>query len=522
MKSYQKNIGKKLPMLFCFTAFIAFTFSCNDFKKNNSHKNIPDADIKKGKALAAIYCKSCHMLPDPSSLDTKSWEQGVLPNMGPFLGIFNNGFQQYPSSRNDRYLRKNFYPSQPLINPDQWQQIIAYYTSISPDSLQGQFRNKPIKLNLADFEVKQPGSGYPAPVVTFIKVDTVASRHSLMLYDNTLQKLLWYDSHLLRSDSLPINNSPVVAADIHKENLVICTIGEINPNNGKFGKLNLIEKNQPDSISLIDSLARPVSFQSADLNGDGRLDYLICEFGHLTGELAWYENTGNKVYTKHVLRGLPGAIATVINDYNHDGKPDIWALFSQGDEGIFLFTNKGNGLFEEKRILSFPPMQGSTYFELCDFNNDGYPDILYTCGDNADFSPVLKPYHGVYIFLNDGSNQFTQKYFFPIHGCFKALARDYDNDGDLDIAAISFFADYVNQPEEGFVFLKNNGNFDFEPYSFPQSESGRWLTMDADDLDGDGKTDIVLGNFSVRLFTKRPSIDWKQGPPFIVLKNITR
>jgi tetratricopeptide (TPR) repeat protein len=48
-----------------------------------------------------------------------------------------------------------------------------------------------------------------------------------------------------------------------------------------------------------------------------------------------------------------------------------------------------------------------------DFNNDGYKDILYTCGDNADYSSnVLKSYHGVYIFLNDGHNNFSQKYFF--------------------------------------------------------------------------------------------------------------
>src|SRR4029077_15370304 len=142
------------------------------------------------------------------------------------------------------------------------------------------------------------------------------------------------------------------------------------------------------------------------------------------------------------------------------GLPDIWALFAQGDERIILYTNKGDGRFEEKNILSFPAVYGSTYFELDDFNGDGLPDILYTCGDNADFSPVLKPYHGVYIFMNDGNNNFKQKYFFPMYGCFKAIARDFDKDGDLDIAAISFFADYNNHPEESFVYLENKGGMD--------------------------------------------------------------
>src|SRR5204863_4559545 len=140
-------------------------------------------------------------------------------------------------------------------------------------------------------------------------------------------------------------------------------------------------------------------------------------------------------------------------------------------------------------------------FELDDFNNDGYKDILYTCGDNADYShTALKNYHGVYIFINDGKDNFTQQYFFPIHGCYKAIAKDFDNDGDLDIAAISFFPDEKNQPQEAFVYLENKGNsyfgnhFQFEPYSIKEFNAGKWLTMDAGDIDGDGDEDIVLGN----------------------------
>ena len=96
------------------------------------------------------------------------------------------------------------------------------------------------------------------------------------------------------------------------------------------------------------------------------------------------------------------------------------ALFAQGEEGIFLLQML-NGNFEQKEVLRFPPVYGSSSFELVDLNNDGFPDIIYTCGDNADYSRVLKPYHGVYIFLNDGKNNFTQKYFYHIDGCYKQL-----------------------------------------------------------------------------------------------------
>ena len=141
------------------------------------------------------------------------------------------------------------------------------------------------------------------------------------------------------------------------------------------------------------------------------------------------------------------------------------------------------------------------------------------CGDNADYSVVLKPYHGVYIFLNDGKNGFEQQYFFPINGCYKAVARDFDGDGDLDLATISFFADYATQPEEGFVYLENKGDLQFTPYTVPEAASGRWLTMDAGDVDGDGRIDLVLGNFSMGPTLRRPKADWAKAPPFLFLKN---
>ncbi len=280
------------------------------------------------------------------------------------------------------------------------------------------------------------------------------------------------------------------------------------------------EKCKKIPFPLIDSLQRPVQITGADLNNDGREDYIVCEFGYLTGAFSWLENLGNNQFKKHVLRNIPGAIKAFVQDYNHDGLPDIWALFAQGDEGIFLFTNKGNGNFDQEEVLRFPPSYGSSHFELADFNKDGFMDIVYTCGDNADYSPVLKPYHGVYIFMNDGTNHFKQKYFYPINGCYKAIASDFDGDGNLDLAVISFFADYSRQPQESFVYLKNSGNLNFQPYSFPEAVSGRWLTMDAGDFDGDGKTDIILGNFSIGPVMMKHAVDWKKSPPFIILKNV--
>ncbi len=467
------------------------------------------------------------MLPDPSLLDAKTWGEGVLPNMGPRLGIFQYGSQTYPSNIHDLNLDSNFYPRQPLLGMEQWQNIIDYYTATSPDSLPKQDRKQTIQSTLPFFSVQAPQFNYPSPTTSFIKING-DSLHALIIGDALKHSVYFLNRQLEIKDSLHFG--PVVDVDFMQGKMLVCDIGVLHPNNGKFGKAQFIRnehgKMTVDSTPLFDGLRRPVQISSADLNKDGKQDYVVCEFGNLTGALSWMENLGNNRFTRHVLRALPGAIKAYINDYNHDGAPDIWVLFAQGEEGIFLFTNRGNGNFETKEVLRFPPSYGSSYFEFADFNKDSYPDIIYTCGDNADFSPILKPYHGVYIFLNDGKNQFQQKYFFPINGCYKAMARDFDGDGDLDIATISFFADYDHQPEESFVYLENKGNpanggtdFNFQPYSFPGAGWGRWLTMDAGDIDGDGRLDIVLGNFSLGAPGMRSVNNWKNFAPFILLKN---
>ena len=507
-------------LLSCF--LILLLPSCKNYHRNHIHPEASLSSIEKGEELAKEYCQSCHQLPDPSLLDSKSWENGVLPEMGPRLGIFNYGFQMYPKVH-DKNIGKDFYPSQPLMNLNEWQNIIDYYTATSPDSLPGQDRKEKITEGLPLFKVEIPTLPFKKAATCYVKINAGDTVHPIVISDVLKKNIYFINRDFQITDSIT-GTGPVVDINYNKNNLLACDIGILNPNNGRFGKIELINKNidghyQKDSTSFIDSLQRPVQVTPVDLNNDGKMDYIICEFGYLTGALSWMENLGNNKFKRNVIRNVPGAIKVYIQDYNHDGLPDIWALFAQGEEGIFLFTNKGNGNFDQRQVLRFPPAYGSSYFELDDFNKDGYPDIVYTCGDNADYSPVLKPYHGVYIFMNDGTNHFTQKFFFPINGCYKAIARDYDGDGDLDIAAISFFADYAHQPEESFVYLKNTGNLKFQPYSIPEADMGRWLTMDAGDIDGDGKTDIILGNFSIGPVMMKHKVDWKQSPPFIILRN---
>jgi hypothetical protein len=146
-----------------------------------------------------------------------------------------------------------------------------------------------------------------------------------------------------------------------------------------------------------------------------------------------------------------------------------------------------------------------------------------TNGDNWDLSPIRKNYHGVRIFTNDGKNHFNQTYFFPIYGASKAIASDFDQDGDVDIAAISFYDD-PEHPEDGFVYLENKGNMNFQPLVSTETGNGKWLTMEVCDFDKDGDQDIILGSYFHKALDVT-SIVMKSGtslPQILILKNTTK
>jgi hypothetical protein len=182
----------------------------------------------------------------------------------------------------------------------------------------------------------------------------------------------------------------------------------------------------------------------------------------------------------------------VIHDFDNNGLPDIAALMTQGDEKIVMLLNQGSFNFRLNTLVQFPPVYGSSYFELIDFNKDGKLDIFCSNGDNADYSITLKPYHGIRLYLNDGTNHFTQSWFHDMYGASQVRAADYDKDGDVDIAAISFFPDFKHHAENSFFYFENTGN-GFVTQTISLAATGRWLVMETADIDHDKDIDILLG-----------------------------
>lgn len=479
-------------------------------------------ETNEGKELAKVYCSGCHSFPEPELINKHSWEQYMLPRMGMFLGIVEHDSLLASMASNDAEMKNveasGMFPQKPIISQEDWNKIKAFYLDNAPEQLP-QPEHKNIAKGLKNFKTLVPEYKLSPPSVTMARFDTV--NKAIFLGDANSRSLIVLSSKLEFLQGAKIGEGPVWMEETAEEYLVT-VMGSFSPTDyGSGYLLSLPKTDHGKTHKVIDSLRRPVHSSFADLDGDGRMDIVTCEFAKWTGKLTWWQNTGVGTYEKHILRNKPGATRTYIKDMNNDNRPDIIALFGQGDEGIFIYYNEGNGRFREETALHFPPSYGSTFFQLYDFNNDGYDDIIYTAGDNADFPPILKHYHGIYIFMNDGQNHFKQKQFLQLNGAYAAMPDDYDNDGDIDIAAISFFPDYKNQPDESFVYYKNDGKGNYSMSTIQDPTMGRWIVMDKGDYDGDGDIDIILGSLAFEVVPPNGLVQkWvEKGVPFVVLEN---
>lgn len=504
---------------FCFIIVTVFTAAI--FVLNSCHQkakpNTAEQDIADGKILAQKYCVSCHQLPNPMLIDRESWIKGVLPAMSAQLHI-------------NRYMEQYFADKNSALNIVEWQKIVAYYSKSSPVDLS---IPKPVVKPVIDwaiFSQMKPKVNANQESMAMTTLVTYNQNDSSFYTGDAASGFYRWDKNLngklLRKMPSGVTDAAFSKGG-NKNEVAITCIGVLPPINVAKGKVitfNLDKDlKKQEGVTAGDSLPRAVQTVAADFNKDGLMDYVVCGFGHDEGGLYLLKQRPDHTFKKEVMRGIPGGEQLITGDFNNDGWTDVMCLFAQADEGLWMFLNDHKGGFETKNLMHFQPVMGSSSFQLVDFNHDGKPDILYTCGDNSDYSKVLKPYHGVYIFTNQGDWKFKQTYFYHIDGCTKAIAADFDHDGDLDIATIAFFPDFINHPSAGFTYLEQTKTNQFLPHELPIYETGRWLTMDIGDIDHDGNLDIMLGNFVTPgrglINQKDFKPHWDEHMPVLVLKN---
>ena len=471
--------------------------------------------LSKGERLARTHCVACHVFTPPNLLTKKSWNF-LLTYMGMRMGIDDTSFLTDPDevelsvleTRRHTLSLSNLIPPEPAMSEEDWLLLRKYYADQAPDTpLLPKYKPRPSGL-LGFFGEKHHNYQVSGSIVSMVHIDE--PNEQLLISDSRNQRLTILDSELEVVDHISSKGSFWVDAIISPIDLYLLSVGDISGSfvDQKLGLIAYGRKIGNDYVPrgmVLGNLYRPTDFELADLDNDGVDELMVCNFGDEEGDFSIYKRKAlgmefesepaYKLYTG------AGALQCAAHDFNRDGFQDIVLLVGDSNERLSLFINEGNGSFREKQIVKTHPSWGFMRFQLADINQDGKMDIITTNGDNVDSDPynTLKRYHGIRVYLNEDDLNFEERYFYPMHGCYQVEAHDYDLDGDIDIAATSFYPDFNADEPENFVYLEQIGPVQFSIKRHPSTQSGRWLTMDAGDFDRDGDIDIALGGAYVPL-----------------------
>ncbi|MES2268951.1 MAG: VCBS repeat-containing protein [Bacteroidota bacterium] len=193
---------------------------------------------------------------------------------------------------------------------------------------------------------------------------------------------------------------------------------------------------------------------------------------------------------------LPHNPAVAVADVNNDGIDDIYVGGVTGEDKYILAGTK-DGKFNKVTVDAFASFkqQGDNEAQWVDINNDGLPDLVVLSANNPFTGPdkIIQPR----LYINKGNYKFEYKALPKINNqVSKILAYDFDGDGNKDL----FFSNSVSfsnytQPAVSVVLLnKANGNFNLAAKDqFAELTSIRYITnISTADIDHNGVDDIIV------------------------------
>jgi hypothetical protein len=253
------------------------------------------------------------------------------------------------------------------------------------------------------------------------------------------------------------------------------------------------------SFSASGSLATgayPTGVIMADFNGDGKPDLATANSSSNTLTI-WSNNSRPDTMTFSSRVDLPtGPDPDMIaaGDLDGDGKPDLVVVnFNSGNTStvsVYGNTSSGGAISFGSKV-DYASGSGTTSVALADINMDGRPDLIVTSGNSGTFS----------IFINTtvtpGAITFGPRIDYNDfnHGQ-QVVAADLDGDGRPDLVIADFSAGkievYQNLSTAG--YLLPGPEMDFPVGQYPSFVS-------VADMDGDGKPDIAVANQSSETVT---------------------
>ena len=186
----------------------------------------------------------------------------------------------------------------------------------------------------------------------------------------------------------------------------------------------------------------------------------------------------------------PGIIA---GDVNADGVEDVILLGAHGDPDKLLINQ--NGTFQSKRVAAFESNKSfeSTCGALLDFDLDGDLDLLIGSGGN-EYQRGSDAFRVRY-YQNDGRGNFSAMHRLApaVVGNFSCIVtNDIDQDGDEDVflGGRAIPGSY-GLPPRSFLFSNNQGKWEDITLN---SLAGVGMVTDAtwEDVDANGSDDLIL------------------------------
>jgi hypothetical protein len=480
-----------------------------------------NSPTERGRILAERWCATCHSFPEPGDLARERWSY-MIKWMGNYLG--------HPNSDED--VKKLIYPAlvptQPSITRDDLRAIETYYVAAAPAEISPAFeRDKP--LPVASIFRPEAWRGYERPqIVTLVKIDAARRRLYLGTADDSFLRLFNADGRLL--NQINCNKNQAVEVRPAEEGFDVALMGNLGQDvrEGTAHRISGIGTGpgRVTAARLVTGFHRTSGAAWGDLDGDGDDDVVMAGFGDYDqGALSWFSVKPGEESVRHDLRKGSGTIDAVIDDVDDDMDLDILAIVAQGHQEMWWFESNGKAEFTPRLLWKERPGMGYNAFDWLDFDGDGDEDIVAVSGNNMEmFDPPLKPQHGIYVYLQTARMQFKKAHFLRMDGAIKALAFDYDRDGDMDVAAISAYPDWRSEAPVVFALFTNEGGGRFASSSIPPEFCGQPITMDAGDLDGDGDLDLVIGSANWAPLLPEPLLakataQIRRAPAVVLLRN---